>query len=344
MSRYESAFLKMARAAGFSDPHAVIQRFLHRHEDRARMLQRREHMQDRLGALEVEHKRMLARMGELQHLMVHPPQADAELREVEPRLTSAQRRLDRSHEAVGAAITLRRRVMSGLEHLQLLIDGPFDRLADGALDGALHAKLRQVRESRATEKERLADPHDHHEHHDTTPAAPPLERPAHKAASPTADGSVGWSMAGLEHALGLCEVRLLALMHATKDEHGQHRRPSVFPRDLSDAIEKRSPPRENNVRVKARGRPAPPAAPAQPPHAPALVRTRRLTLFRALQPPHAVDAAEGDEPREIVAGDGGRVLSRDAIKEAAASKVFSGKSEPAKGGSERSSHRRKSAL
>ena len=53
----------------------MIQRFLHRHEDRARMLQRREAMQDRLAALELEHKRMLARMAELQHLMVHPPQA-----------------------------------------------------------------------------------------------------------------------------------------------------------------------------------------------------------------------------------------------------------------------------
>ena len=42
MSRYESAFLKMARVAGSNEPEQICQKFINRNEMRAQLLAERE--------------------------------------------------------------------------------------------------------------------------------------------------------------------------------------------------------------------------------------------------------------------------------------------------------------
>lgn len=121
ISRYEAAFLKMARVAGSSSPEAVIQKFVSRNEVRARLLDERQGMRQRVTTLEAELKRQSARVTELQYSMVHPADAEVALRQVEPRLAAAAARLEQLEEATARLARLQLAVHAGATHLQRLV-------------------------------------------------------------------------------------------------------------------------------------------------------------------------------------------------------------------------------
>ncbi len=240
VSRYESAFLKMARVAGFSDPHAVIQRFLSRHENRAALLKRRNTEHERLGALEQDHKRTLSRMAELQNLMVHPAQTDTDIKAIEPRVASATARVTRLRNAAEARHNLRLRVMMGLEHLLHLAEGvmlpgeesaaaPKGRRASITEQGAsaaIAAAAGSVGSSRA------------------------LQRGAEACGASAGSAGGGGMAAAAEGVVAACEARLLAMLAALKECDGAaDTRVDPIGRDAADT----SPPRaqnQNNVRVE----------------------------------------------------------------------------------------------
>ena len=121
VSRYEAAFLKMARLAGSADPDAIIAKFARRNDVRARLLDERQGMRQRLTKLEAELRNQTAKMGELQYSMVHPAEADGALRQVEPKLTAALGRLEQLEQGTARLSRLQLSVFTGTAHLQHLL-------------------------------------------------------------------------------------------------------------------------------------------------------------------------------------------------------------------------------
>jgi len=103
VSRYEAAFLKMARAAGSNDAQVIISKFLGRDEMRARLQYEREDTREEHARLEEEVRRLHTRMAEMQHSLVHPHQSEAAVRDVESAYSRARIILQKREREVADA-------------------------------------------------------------------------------------------------------------------------------------------------------------------------------------------------------------------------------------------------
>ena len=121
VSRYEAAFLKMARVAGSSDPDAVIHKFLTRNEVRARFLAERDGARTRLAALETDNRRLREKLSDLTHSLVHAPEADGALRLLEPKLDASRGRVQNLSDKISALHQLQVEVSAGVGHVLRLI-------------------------------------------------------------------------------------------------------------------------------------------------------------------------------------------------------------------------------